>query len=101
MTDTDRVTDETPARPYRNPHIAQRSDVATPAVVYSTGAVAKLCGLSQQTVIRAFDRGEVAGYKVPGSKFRRITRAGLIDFMQRLGLPVPDEVRGVEGAGTT
>jgi hypothetical protein len=56
--------------------------------VFTTGEAAKLCYLSQQTVIRCFDNGTLQGFKVPGSKFRRITRAGLIEFMVVNAIPL-------------
>jgi excisionase family DNA binding protein len=51
--------------------------------VFTTGEAAAVCGLSQQTIIRCFDNGRLNGFRVPGSKFRRIPRAELIDFMKR------------------
>jgi len=57
-------------------------------MVYTTGEVARICNLSQQTVIRCFDRGEVGGYRVPGSRFRRIPREQLIRFMRANNMPL-------------
>ncbi len=54
---------------------------------FSTGEVASLCGISQQTVIRQFDRGLIEGFKVPGSRFRKIPRESLIMFMKINGIP--------------
>ena len=39
--------------------------------VYTTGEVADICKVSQQTVIRCFDSGKLKGFRVPGSRFRR------------------------------
>ena len=50
--------------------------------VYSTGDAAQLCKLSQQTIIRCFDSGRLKGFRVPGSRFRRIPRDELIRFMR-------------------
>jgi len=55
--------------------------------VYTTGEAAELCKLSQQTVIRCFDSGQLKGFRVPGSKFRRIPRAELLTFMKSNGIP--------------
>ena len=55
--------------------------------VYTTGQVADLCGLSQQTVIRCFERGELEGFKIPGSRDRRIPEKALLKFMQKHGIP--------------
>ena len=49
---------------------------------FTTGEVAKLCGVSQQTIIRCFDDGRLSGFKVPGSKFRRIPREELLKFLR-------------------
>lgn len=56
--------------------------------VFTTGEVADICRISQQTVIRCFDDGRLRGYRVPGSKFRRIPRDALIDFMKSNGIPL-------------
>ena len=50
--------------------------------VFTTGEAAKICNVSQQTIIRCFDSGRLHGFKVPGSRFRRIPRAELVRFMQ-------------------
>jgi excisionase family DNA binding protein len=51
--------------------------------VFTTGEAAKICNVSQQTIIRCFDSGRLHGFKVPGSRFRRIPRSELIRFMQQ------------------
>ena len=56
--------------------------------VFTTGEAAHICNVSQQTIIRCFDRGRLTGFRVPGSKFRRIPRAELIRFMQDNGIPL-------------
>lgn len=56
--------------------------------VFTTGEVADICKLSQQTVIRCFDNGRLRGYRVPGSRFRRIPRESLIQFMKDHNLPL-------------
>ncbi|MBI5865033.1 MAG: response regulator [Planctomycetes bacterium] len=56
--------------------------------VFTTGDVAEICNISQQTVIRCFDNGRLKGFRVPGSKFRRIPRESLIQFMQENSIPL-------------
>lgn len=56
--------------------------------VYTTGEVADICKVSQQTVIRCFDNGRLKGFRVPGSRFRRIPRESLIQFMQENDIPL-------------
>jgi excisionase family DNA binding protein len=55
--------------------------------VYTTGEAAKICKVSQQTIIRCFDSGQLKGFRVPGSKFRRIPRHELFQFMKENGIP--------------
>lgn len=56
--------------------------------VFTTGEVAEVCQISQQTVIRCFDSGKLKGFRVPGSKFRRIPRESLINFMNEHQIPL-------------
>jgi len=55
--------------------------------VFTTGEAAKVCKVSQQTIIRCFDNGQLKGFRVPGSKFRRIPREMLFKFMKDNGIP--------------
>lgn len=55
--------------------------------VFTTGEAARICKVSQQTIIRCFDSGQLRGFRVPGSKFRRIPRESLIRFMKEHGIP--------------
>ncbi len=57
--------------------------------VFTTGEAAEICKVSQQTIIRCFDSGRLRGFRVPGSRFRRIPRDALIAFMKDNGIP-PD-----------
>ncbi len=56
--------------------------------VFTTGEAADICRLSQQTIIRCFDSGQLSGFRVPGSKFRRIPRDKLKKFMQENDIPL-------------
>lgn len=55
--------------------------------VFTTGEAAAICKVSQQTIIRCFDSGRLVGFRVPGSKFRRIPRDELIRFMRANNIP--------------
>lgn len=55
--------------------------------VFTTGEAAKICKVSQQTIIRCFDSGQLKGFRVPGSRFRRIPREALFRFMKENGIP--------------
>jgi PleD family two-component response regulator len=56
--------------------------------VFTTGEAADICRLSQQTIIRCFDSGQLEGFRVPGSKFRRIPRGNLLKFMKENNIPL-------------
>lgn len=56
--------------------------------LYTTGEAAEICKVSQQTIIRCFDSGRLEGFRIPGSKFRRIPRLDLIKFMKENGIPL-------------
>ena len=55
--------------------------------IFTTGEAAELCNVSQQTIIRCFDQGRLDGFRVPGSRFRRIPRESLLKFMQDNDIP--------------
>jgi len=55
--------------------------------VFTTGEAAKICKVSQQTIIRCFDSGQLRGFRVPGSRFRRIPREALYRFMKENNIP--------------
>src|SRR6516225_6722577 len=56
--------------------------------VFTTGEAAEICKVSQQTIIRCFDSGHLQGFRVPGSRFRRIPRESLVKFMKANSLPL-------------
>lgn len=56
--------------------------------LYTTGEAAEICRISQQTIIRCFDAGRLEGFRVPGSRFRRIPRQNLVKFMKENKIPL-------------
>jgi PleD family two-component response regulator len=56
--------------------------------VYTTGQVGRICSVSSATACKWFDSGLLKGYRIPGSKDRRIPRDCLIAFMRENGLPL-------------
>jgi len=60
---------------------------ASTKTVFTTGEAAKICKVSQQTIIRCFANGTLKGFRVPGSRFRRIPRNELYSFMRDNGIP--------------
>ncbi len=65
--------------------------------VFTTGEAAEICKVSQQTIIRCFDSGRLQGFRVPGSRFRRIPRDELLRFMR--DNEIPTETLVGEGGG--
>jgi excisionase family DNA binding protein len=63
--------------------------------IFTTGEAAEVCKVSQQTIIRCFDSGRLQGFRVPGSRFRRIPRGELIRFMRANDIPI-DPLGGAE-----
>jgi CheY-like chemotaxis protein len=57
--------------------------------VLTTGDVAKFCNVAPRTVSKWFDSGQLKGYKIPGSKDRRIPVNELIRFMKLNNMPLP------------
>jgi two-component system response regulator RpaA len=56
--------------------------------LFTTGEAADICRVSQQTIIRCFDSGRLEGFRVPGSRFRRIPRDSLVKFMRENAIPL-------------
>jgi excisionase family DNA binding protein len=71
-----------------NGEISEHKDDWGDKRVFTTGEAAAICKVSQQTIIRCFDAGRLQGFRVPGSKFRRIPRDELVRFMKANGIPV-------------
>ena len=55
--------------------------------VLTTGDVAKICNVAPRTVSKWFDSGQLKGYRIPGSKDRRIPVSELIRFMKVNNMP--------------
>src|SRR3954466_1078175 len=64
--------------------------------VLTTGEVAKICSVAPRTVSKWFDSGALHGYRIPGSKDRRIPLNQLIRFMKQHGMPL----NGLMSGGT-
>lgn len=70
-----------------NPQRLSQGAMPKMKTVFTTGEAAKICKVSQQTIIRCFDSGQLKGFRVPGSRFRRIPRESLFRFMKDNGIP--------------
>jgi excisionase family DNA binding protein len=56
--------------------------------VLTTGDVARICNVAPRTVSKWFDSGQLKGYRIPGSKDRRIPLNELIRFMKANNMPI-------------
>jgi len=63
--------------------------------VLTTGQVAKICNVAPRTVSKWFDSGQLRGYRIPGSKDRRIPVPQLVRFMRAHGIPLGSLETGV------
>ena len=62
--------------------------------VLTTGEVAKICNVASRTVSKWFDSGQLRGYRIPGSKDRRIPVSSLVRFMKSHGIPLDGLMSG-------
>ena len=58
--------------------------------ILTTGDVARICHVAPRTVSKWFDNGQLRGYRIPGSKDRRIPLTELIRFMKVHNMPTSD-----------
>lgn len=56
--------------------------------VLTTGDVARICNVASRTVSKWFDNGQLKGYRIPGSKDRRIPLSELVRFMKTNNMPI-------------
>jgi len=56
--------------------------------VLTTGQVARICNVAPRTVSKWFDSGQLRGYRIPGSKDRRIPVSHLVRFMRAHNMPL-------------
>jgi len=58
--------------------------------VLTTGQVAQICNVAPRTVTKWFDSGRLKGYRIPGSRDRRIPTNELIRFMKAHNIPTDE-----------
>jgi len=63
--------------------------------VLTTGEVARICRVAPRTVSKWVDTGKLRGYRIPGSRDRRIPLPQLIAFMRAHDIPLEGLDRGV------
>lgn len=57
--------------------------------------MAKICKVAPRTVSKWFDTGQLRGYRIPGSKDRRIPVGQLVRFMKTHGIPLEGLESGI------
>lgn len=66
----------------------RRYRVKTERAVFTTGDVARIAQVAPRTVAKWIDAGVLPGYRIPGSRDRRITRETLIRFLKDHDIPL-------------
>ncbi len=61
--------------------------MAKGAKVLTTGDVAEICNVASRTVGKWFDKKLLGGYRIPGSRDRRIPIPELVAFMKKYNIP--------------
>jgi two-component system response regulator VicR len=54
---------------------------------FTTGTIAKYCGVSKVTVLRWIDKGDLTAFKLPGGQ-NRIHKDDFYTFAAKHGIPV-------------
>ncbi|TQV87594.1 response regulator [Aliikangiella coralliicola] len=62
---------------------------------YTTGEIAKICGVNFRTVIRWIEKGYIEAYKLPGRGDNRVTEDSLVKFLKNNNMPIPSEIETV------
>ena len=68
--------------------MAVQSESDKTARVLTTGQVARICSVAPRTVSKWFDTGQLRGYRIPGSRDRRIPLDHLVRFMKAHNIPL-------------
>ncbi|TNE47296.1 MAG: response regulator [Deltaproteobacteria bacterium] len=61
--------------------------------VFTTGDIAKFCGVHFRTVIRWIEKGYLEAYQLPGRGDNRVRREALIAFLEGNKMPIPKELQ--------
>lgn len=57
--------------------------------LFTTGDIAKLCRVAPRTVSKWIDGGRLPGFRLPGSKDRRVEPGKFAKFLREHGMDVP------------
>ncbi len=72
---------------HKMPFVFRDNKIYTDKNCYTTTQAAKISGLSANTIIKLFDSGKIKGFRIPGSRFRRIFKLPFIDFLEENNIP--------------
>ena len=61
--------------------------------ILTTGDCARLSGMSQNTIIRCIESGDLPAYRLPGSKHRRVQARDFTAWLRRHNVPIPRELQ--------
>jgi excisionase family DNA binding protein len=64
----------------------------------TTGEVAQVCNVAARTVSKWIDSGRLEGYRIPGSRDRRVHVGALRAFVEAHGIPVGSAAAGPQGS---
>ncbi len=70
----------------------ERKIMAKGGKVLTTGDVAEICNVASRTVGKWFDKKLLKGYRIPGSRDRRIPIPELVAFMKKYEIPGHEEI---------
>ena len=59
------------------------------SILFTTGQVSKITGLSRNSIQRCVDDNRIGGFTIPGSEHRRIPKEALIEFMNKHDMKLP------------
>lgn len=54
--------------------------------VFTTGQAAAVLRVCPRTAMKLIDRGDLKGWRIPGSEHRRVPRESLAALVERLGM---------------
>lgn len=58
---------------------------------FTTGEVARISGISPSTVRQCANDRKIKPFHIPGSSYRKFTRAALIQFLKDMGHEIEDQ----------
>lgn len=73
---------------HRNGNGKASNSLPPKATTYTTGQIGRLLGVAPRTVSLWIDKGQLPGYRIPGSQDRRVTEEDLVRFARQNQIPV-------------